>query len=321
MPNIIEMKTTIRLLILFLTVIFFGTCRRDKTMAGGDINNVFKSLMVESEFFTFDAESSESIICKYGSKIFIQPNSFFYCNGDMVTGEIELEVKEVLTKGDAILCNISTKTTGGDLLRTGGMIYISAEQNGIKLCVDQDEPIQVMLPNANPQPGMTLYSGINVDGSFCIGCNGNISWSPIDSLLVSTINDSIQGGNFYSFFTSDLNWLNCDDTIYVPAGTGTTINVYVDEDYTMDNAAVFVVFHNDDLVASADSYQSDHSFMFGYSGSEFPIGYDITLIGIATLNGSYYSAFKDATTIANFNIELDFSPTSISEFEYDVSQL
>ena len=63
---------------------------------------------IESSFFDINCSRDTVLIGEKGTKITLHENTFVNKKGDFVTGTIQLELKECITKIDIVLANMQT---------------------------------------------------------------------------------------------------------------------------------------------------------------------------------------------------------------------
>ncbi|MBL7930533.1 MAG: hypothetical protein JNL60_01440, partial [Bacteroidia bacterium] len=85
-----------------------------------------------SQFFKISGKRDTVIETKAGIILAIPASSFYKNTGEEVAENIELEIKEAMNPLDIMKAGLST-TSNGELLRTGGMFYLNARQNGENL--------------------------------------------------------------------------------------------------------------------------------------------------------------------------------------------
>lgn len=120
----------------------------------GDETNGFKALKAslsagKSQIFTAKADQKIEITAASGTKISLPAGSFRYMDWTAPKGDITLTVKEALTPADWLAYNLSTLTTEGDLLQTGGMVYVDAVSDGKPLRLNEGVSMLVRMPAFN----------------------------------------------------------------------------------------------------------------------------------------------------------------------------
>jgi hypothetical protein len=138
------MKTVPKLLLFFL--LFAASCSDNNRK-----NSLLKISTLLSEIYNIDIQKDTVLITRKGAIIKIPKNSLTSLNGSSV----KLEIKEAFSFKDIVLAGLTT-TSDGQLLSSGGMIYISAVgENTVKIT----GPIAVSIPTGNINPDMRLYKG------------------------------------------------------------------------------------------------------------------------------------------------------------------
>lgn len=115
--------------------------------------------------------------CKEGTVLKIEQGTFVSsAETNPVSDDITLMIKEYYSISDIILGNLSTQS-GGNILETGGMIFIQAFNNDNECFIKDGKSIEISFPFDKHKKDMMLFSGNFI--------NGILNWSKIP-------NDSIQ---------------------------------------------------------------------------------------------------------------------------------
>ena len=93
------------------------------------VKNIDISFIKPPQKLKVNAQKDTTIVCKEGTKLSIKANSFVNVNGDLIKGNIDLNVTEYYKLSDMLLANLST-TSNGEQLETGGMLNIKASKEG-----------------------------------------------------------------------------------------------------------------------------------------------------------------------------------------------
>lgn len=164
-------RIIIPLLILFLLFLIIRAIYILPSLDGID---PLGSNKIGPQLFVINTDEETVITGKMGTLIWIDKNSFSDCNGNLIQGQIEVKLTEVLTTHDMIMSNIQT-TSNGKILESGGMIHIDAFQDGRKLCIVDSCVIGTVIPTNRAVKAMKLYHG-DID-------NGIVNWqNPIPIL-------------------------------------------------------------------------------------------------------------------------------------------
>jgi len=143
-------------------------------------NDPFQTTMSPSQNFPIDAKRDNIIAGTKGTVVVCPKGCFKDSKGEIVTGSVNIELAEALSLEDMILSNLTT-TSNGQLLETGGMIYINATANGEQLSINKENPIHIEIPTANKKSGMMAYKGRRNE-------KGDMNWiepKDLDNFLVT----------------------------------------------------------------------------------------------------------------------------------------
>src|SRR5690606_4309370 len=115
------------------------------------------------ESFVINTSKDTTLICKEGTRLIIEANSFVNADNEPVQGTVNLSVTEYYKLSDMLLANLST-TSNGELLETGGMLYIEAKQGNSELKLKENASIEIHFPTQAKKENMQLFSGEWKDG-------------------------------------------------------------------------------------------------------------------------------------------------------------
>lgn len=124
-------------------------------------------------------DREQQVTTARGTIVVVPAQSFVFEDGAVPTGPVELTVKEAFTFFDFLSQNLST-TSDGQLLQTGGMVYIGAQSEGRPLSLADGAALTVAIPAGNVDPGMELFYG-QQDG------DGDINWQPAQQAFRQTL--------------------------------------------------------------------------------------------------------------------------------------
>lgn len=138
------------------------------------LQTVYKSRLadVPKQKFKLSVDTVSFLVAEKGTVIYVQPGSFTDENGKTVTGEISLEVSEVITMQDFVKVGISTMA-GEKILETGGTFYIQASKDGKPLKINPKVGLGLAIPSVEKKPDMQLFYGEMIKDS--LNPNG-VNW-------------------------------------------------------------------------------------------------------------------------------------------------
>ena len=268
----------------------------DNTTLTSSISAFFdNNLESEIQTFTIYPSADNMVTGINGTTLFFNANTFEDMNGNTVSGPIEIDMIETQSNKDMLLWNRPTTTTDGQLLISGGIVYVNVSQGGNPLSINDNAPIQASVPSDN-FIAMDFFTGSEDN-------DGRFRWELDDTNTVTTntadtTNWNPNGGGLFTFdFTIDsIGWINCD----IFYGTGdplTGVQVELPDSFNGSNSAVFIYYSNLNSVASL--YDSDEDGVFDLGGWSYttPIGQNISFVVISEINGSFYYAIVNAAIV------------------------
>ena len=252
------------------------------------------NLESEIQIFTINPSTNYMVTGINGTTLFFNANTFEDMNGNTVSGPIEIEMIETQSNKDMLLWNRPTTTTNGQLLVSGGIVYVNVSQGGNQLSINDNAPIQASVPSNN-YIAMDYFTGSEDN-------DGRFGWELDDADTVitntaDTTNWNPNGGGLFTFdFTIDsIGWINCD-YFYGIGDPLTGVQVELPDTFNGSNSAVFIYYSNLNSVASLWDSDEDGVFDLG-STYATPIGQNISFVVISEINGSFYYAIVNATIL------------------------
>lgn len=244
--------------------------------------------------------NSYSITGIKGTVITFSSNTFTYSDGTAVNGDFTIELIEAQHKRDMLRLNRQTVSRNGQLLESGGIVYLNATQNGQQLSINDTNPVQASIPSEN-YLAMDYFTGAEDP-------NGDFGWDlAIDDTVTTIITDTIgQGGEWSELFIFDfsidsIGWINCD-YFYGTGDPLTSVEVDLPDTYDGSNSMVFVYYSDINSVANMNDPDEDGIFDLGYN-YETPIGMEVSFVIVSEIDDEYFYAMI-TTTITNNHLEI-----------------
>ena len=273
-----------------------------------------------AEFFTFDPTTNLIINGKNGSKIVIPANSIVDSDNELVKDEVELELREVLSKSAMVLNNAPTVSIirgfepDTSLLESGGALAIQVSRGNEILRFTQ--PISVELPiSAISQNPMRLWEGNRNESGL-----GNVNWRPVFPDSQAVVNVDITTENFLFDYlpivlNTQLNWINCD-YIFGSGSFETIINAKViDEPEDLTDLNLFLIF--DDINCVTQMWKVDQSF----ESFEIPIGMQVKVLAIGLTEKSFYYGIEQAEIAVGLVVDVPLEAIDEVELEKQIANL
>ena len=252
------------------------------------------NLESEKQTFTINPSTDYMVTGVNGTTLFFNENTFEDMSGNTVSGPIEIEMIETQSNKDMLLWNLPTTTTDGQLLFSGGIVYVNVSQGGNQLSINDNAPIQASVPSDN-YIAMDYFTGSEDN-------NGRFGWEldDTDTVTTNTADSTNWNTNFGGMFTFDftidsIGWINCD-YFYGIGDPLTGVQVELPDSFNGSNSAVFIYYSNLNSVASLYDSDEDGVFDLGWSYAT-PIGQNISFVVISEINGTFYYTIVNATIV------------------------
>jgi hypothetical protein len=249
--------------------------------------------------FTIDVSTTAVVTGAKGTQFTFYPNMFSDANGNIVTGNVDLEIIEIFDKEDMLFLN--KQTVGNDNgsfkpLISGGEFMVKAYQNGNELNARWGYQADVPAPNGVDMNMEIFYQGNS--------SSDTLIWNVSDSSFLFP-----NSNNGYTVYFDSLNWVNLDYFMNFP-GNQTSVSVDVPDGFDNTNCAVFISF---------DGYNSLvrlYDYVNGYitSGNYYtiPEGMPVHFIALAYINNVPHAAIVPST-ISNNHLEVISALTATTE--------
>ncbi|MGB0404138.1 MAG: hypothetical protein ACPGEG_08580 [Salibacteraceae bacterium] len=294
------MKTISIFISAILLAYLFSACEKDNEQiltktSVESIADFFKDNRVNNtQIFTEDNNKIVRITGEQGTSIIFSPNSFETKNGDPVTGEIEIKLLEVYTKGDMILNDLPTvgRKKNGELapLISGGQFNIQVSQNQEELKLVKTAFVSTK--DQELDDNMGIFEGEEL--------NGQVTWIESTNNSIENCDTGIVKIGQYCLNLNFLNWINCDFFNNDPRPK-TQIAIELPSDFNSTNTHVYITFQNQSSILKLHGEENIFRIPSGYNG--LPIGLVTNIHCIANgKNGIEYAAIN--TTIEKDHLEV-----------------
>lgn len=316
---------------LLLATITLVGCSKNDDSDGDGIGDTFPSAQSYADLKkladelvnlsrVFNAEDGIVFSSPKGVNFTLPPNSLTL-NGSPVTGEVELQYKEIFDRGSMLSTNRTTMGKRPDgkksLLISGGEFYVNVTQNGQQLELTNN--ILIIIPTAltgGGDPDMTLWEG-TVDN------NDNLTWDEIDPAGDGGqvfLEDNQGTVSYYAYFNA-FGWTNVD-RFYNDPRPKTTLLVEVPEGYDNQNSAVYLSYDGEgnNALANLDTYNASTG-MFSEHYGQIPIGLEMHVIFATEDNGQWRYAIQGVTVVANAQYAFTLSETTLGTLEQMIAAI
>jgi TonB family protein len=134
----------------------------------------------EFQYFTINSSKDITITGAEGTEITFKANSFNVPKNSVV----KIRLKEYYKMSDIAFSNLTTETSDGKLLETGGMVYVDALANNKKVGLKKNTFFDIKFPFDKKKKDMILFDGKTK--------NKNIVWEESKVEEVNIANDDVR---------------------------------------------------------------------------------------------------------------------------------
>lgn len=201
------------------------------------ISQLKKRLKPVTQVFNWSAKTDTLITCKKGTVVYL-PKGCLRLNGDL--SAVQVEINEYYSCSDFISEGLST-VSGNKLLETGGMVYISVQQNGTDVELKKGGQYALYFPKKEEASDsmQTFYgsrneagtvtwrlktkawgtkeAGVAVQGTYTEqkGATVDFNQNKMEAMRIAfneKAMDQIEEAelNYYVLNVSNFGWVNCD---------------------------------------------------------------------------------------------------------------
>lgn len=118
---------------------------------------LFEFRAAQQSFMVSDVTREFEIIGDKGFRIVFPELAFVDDEGNPVLGEVEIKLKEFTENAEFAEAGLTTMTTDGQLLETGGMIDLSASSGDKKISLAPGKQVEINVPNMQDQTGFQTF--------------------------------------------------------------------------------------------------------------------------------------------------------------------
>lgn len=306
------MDTTKRFLILTgLAILSLAACKRvdnSPQTRYGSLSETRVLLERAPNVQTVDGGNGGSYI--FGRcRVIVPANAFQTWSGGAVTGSIELQIRDVLRRGEMIFTRV-LPVSNGDPLVSGGEVQIHAQQNGNPLRLRPGVALEIRIPQGGQDPaGMQLFLGQHIENINNDGAN-LINWQQRRNAPQGGI---IINGDTINLITDTVGWCNADRFLQNPNYQTFTVSVNGPTGFQQGEILGYAPYDNFlgvwPLTNRSGNVYSEthvpdvpvHFVVYGVKDGQFYGG-----IAAATpANGGNYTVTLSATTPQEFKVLVD----------------
>jgi hypothetical protein len=247
---------------------------------------LYKGLSPKSQTFDLDGHETKRLVCKGGTVILVNPKSFEFEDGTPLPDRVALmlNVTEYVERGDMMLAPLTTTTTDGKTLESGGMVHTYAYAKG-KLCRLKKDSVMHIGFKMTDDDRFQLFDGSR-------GSKDLVEWTLSPQPQPSTVITHNNVDNRPRFVHSKL-----EDYIMQNISRTPAMKKYKAEGFTM---SAFVTIDKQGKVVNQRLAENKESFM--------DMGIDTAFLGLVKRMPNWMPAIKKGKPVrARAMITFNFS--------------
>lgn len=295
----------------------------------------------KSQFFNVSSSKPSVVKGKKGTIIHLVPNNLELENGDKISGEIQVELKELTNQMDLARNNTQT-ISDGKLLISGGSYYINITSNGKKVNLKKGKTLEVGFPKITNRK-MELFYGTRDSSNQMNWKVGqaklasqistekvivdtksetvDIISGDIDAILAYTENGEdnipkkdiakikkIENTNYKNINLKQLGWINCD-AFYNQ--TTENLSITFEEEKELTFVKSYIIFKDINSVLNMDTFKNSNL----KSEVKLPINQKITMISFSYKDEKIYAGKIEYFTTKKGNIQISLKEVTEKEME------
>lgn len=208
-------------------------------------------------------------------------------NNGVCKGKLDIEILILRTKGE-LISNDKPTVSKGELLTSGGVVFINAKQNGVSVTLISNKIVSIKYKMRPVESGMRFFDGGRPD-------RFKFDWALINNREIGTWQDSAtQVGGGYQIFTDRFGWINCDK-FNTETNLTDKITVALPDSFSNRNTGVFLVFKDILSVVKLAGDPQTRKFMIPKNYKGVPVGKQVFVVAYGTIKEKTYFAVQDLT--------------------------
>jgi hypothetical protein len=316
---------------LFIAMIALGVaCKKENHSVKDNTVNTAKEFMAkfgtQKQVKEINASAlPQTLTFLDGTKI-IFPVGSLTKGGVPVTGNVSVEVYEVLKRSAVLLSGTNTNHASGAPLESDGFIFVDVKSGGSSVDQNLVVPIKISIPTKKTSGFTQLWVGVDqADKPIVAAAGAQMGWAaPRAANGVGGKEVGVTASNF-TFDFGNLGWINCD-VFYSYANPKTTITVDVANNpgtfasFRGFSGETFVFFCAKGSNVAAQLYTPNGSGVKSYDNM-MPIGVEGRMLAFSIKDGRFYYTAVETTISANQNITLTLAETTEAAVQAAINSL
>lgn len=267
---------------------------------------------VPLQTFTINGSTGGTYTSPQGTIVTIPANAFVTQANVAVTGEVNVEFKDLYKKSDMLLSNMATSTWWGAPLKSGGEFFLKVSYNGSAVQLAPGKKITIEQPAA-------LTGGIDAAQApfIAVDDSAGFGWDPSITDSVSILANSYLFSLYqFSNPVDSGTWCNSDNMYYFSAFPQTTLTLHSNNDYAEYHPEVYLLFNNLSSMVHV-YYSSNNNYIYSYA----PADRGCTLVAVGVKDGNLFTSFVPITIGVNQTVSFTLTPSTTSDFKTQLAAL
>ncbi|WP_106794325.1 hypothetical protein [Aquimarina sp. Aq78] len=314
------LKNIFGMILVLLTAFLISSCSKNDDelipqqgiLGYQDILGFYEANGVQKQDFTVDATTGGTITGEDGTKVIFPPNSLVDSDGNLISGTVDVAMKEIFTASQMILSNKPTNAVNfsdeNTFLLSEGETEVVVTQNGNSLNMAPGTFYQVQVPSAGgADDDMLPFAGTETN-------DGSIVWNATRDVGIGNGTSGIvynAAPSSYIYDVFETGWSNCDK-FYAYPGAKTTNYINLTNSPNATETAVYLVFEENNLPAVVKIFNAGTPIIQSYTDS-LPVGLAVTYIVITIENNQQYLAIKNVIISEEEELSFNFEPKTTQE--------
>lgn len=292
---------------VFTALLMASACKLDDTTISGvplldvfSVDQLSNKLGNSTQTFTINANQNQELTSLNGIQLTIPQDIFKTAGGSDFNGNVDVIIKEILTKSEMVLSNKPSVTSDGNIIETIGSFEISAMEAGTEnsLTINQEIGVDIDMNGSISNPtALGVYYGTQND-------DGTVDWL-LDSDSQVPLNSGI-----YSFDINQLDWVAGAKPL-----DATTTHRFQLSPSTIDNLVDqrgYLIFNDMNAVAKLNPQGADFvvtDYPDGETATAVMIALDPFFIYMAVVEGVNLTSDQSINAIYNIVSEEELIST------------
>ncbi len=284
------------------------------------ISDFYKKYGVKSQFFVIDANMESSVTGEKGTEVLFPAKCFTNSLGDTVTGSIQIELREILSRADMVLSNATTMSNDLPLVSAGEVLILPMQGNE-KL--NYAKPIKISIPANSIDTNMNLYTSNGTPE------NNNLDWDLLRNSKSYINYNTSKSANSRSANNYEVTiklpepvWINLNKVF--AKNLLKTLTIKIDTSY-INTISFIAIIDTFTTVLKAQptslAFSEDPNRKVGCYYLSLPIDMNIKIFGIAIKDDGIYFNKKDIYFTKSDTIDFQFIKTPEEEVVKELEAL